>query len=270
MSVFLLWRRWEKLIARLNTWFEGTKLADRLGMAERHTTLTTEIRAGTVTFLTMAYILSVNANIIADSGGPCTEEDCVGPDRSFKCRFHDAGYRACVDAVRINLLTATAASSLFGCFVMGVAANLPFALAPSMGINAYFTYTVVGYLGTGPVSYRTALGAVFMEGALFIFLSITGVRQSLVARMPRSLLYAMASGIGLFLAMVGLQGSQGIGLVTADTTTLVTLGGCQNEKRTHLYEISDHALAGVCQPDPLTGALPNLGAPGRTGCAMTS
>ncbi|KAG1444260.1 hypothetical protein G6F56_010374 [Rhizopus delemar] len=110
--------------------------------------------------------------------------------------------------------------------LIGVFANLPLGMAPGMGLNAYFTYTVVGYHGSGKVPYETALAAVFIEGIIFLVLSILGIRQWLARIIPMSIKIAMGCGIGLYLCFIGLQTSAGIGLVTLDTSTLVTLGAC--------------------------------------------
>lgn len=95
-----------------------------------------------------------------------------------------------------------------------------------MGLNAYFTYTVVGYHGSGKVPYETALAAVFIEGLIFLVLSILGIRQWLTRLIPMSIKVAMGCGIGLYLCFIGVQSSAGIGLVSLDLSTLVTLGGC--------------------------------------------
>lgn len=116
---------------------------------------------------------------------------------------------------------------------MGALANLPLAVAPAMGLNAYFAYTVVGFMGTGRISYEQALTAVFMEGFIFIIISLAGVRTKLVELMPKSLLLATSAGIGLFLAHIGLQQGEGIGIVTYNSATLVTLGGCAPKYRSH-------------------------------------
>jgi len=216
---------------------------------ERKTNILIEIRAGFVTFLALAYILSINANIIASSGGPCTSEgDCTGPDKSFSCRFTDPGFQSCVDETRKNLITATAASTTIACFVMGALGNMPLAISTGMGLNAYFTYNVVGYYGTGSVKYQDALAAIFIEGWIFIILSVTGARQYLIKLLPRTLALSMSAGIGMFLAFIGLQGSEGIGAVAADGATLVTLGGCPTANRVPSYFISDADLPLVCNP----------------------
>ncbi|KAG1223140.1 hypothetical protein G6F35_004850 [Rhizopus arrhizus] len=110
--------------------------------------------------------------------------------------------------------------------MIGVFANLPLGMAPGMGLNAYFTYTIVGYHGSGKVSYQTALAAVFIEGIIFFILSLFGVRQWFARVIPMSIKVAMGCGIGLYLCFIGLQSSAGIGLVGLDYSTLVTLGGC--------------------------------------------
>lgn len=121
---------------------------------------------------------------------------------------------------------ATTIIAMISSTLIGVFANLPIGMAPGMGLNAYFTYTVVGFHGSGKVSYETALAAVFIEGIIFLVLSIFGVRQWLARIIPMSIKIAMGCGIGLYLCFIGLQASAGIGLVSLDTSTLVTLGGC--------------------------------------------
>lgn len=158
-------------------------------LRERGTTVATELRAGVTTFLTMAYILLVNPQILAEAGMPA--EDVV---------------------------FATAVGSAVATFIMGVYANFPFALAPGMGINAYFTYGIVKGLG---VDWRVALTAVFAEGLIFLFLSFGGVRTLLINAIPQTLKLATTTGIGLFLALIGLRNA---GLVVGHPETLVQLG----------------------------------------------
>lgn len=179
---------------------------------ERGSTILTEIRAGTVTFFTMGYILAVNAAILGDSGGTC---DGASDD-----------YDECQQDLKIDLIYATAISAGVSTLLMGLTANLPLALAPGMGLNAYFTYDVVGFRGSGKVSYENALFATFIEGFIFLALSMTGIRFKLMNLIPKHVKYAMTAGIGLFLAHLGMQSAEGIGLVTAHTATKVTLGGC--------------------------------------------
>jgi len=116
----------------------------------------------------------------------------------------DATYLLCVNEVHRDLITTTAAISALSSFLMGLFANLPVGLAPGLGLNAYFTYSIVGFHGTGIVTYREALAAVFMEGWIFVILSLLGLRQWLVRIMPQSLILAVGAGIGLFIAFIGL------------------------------------------------------------------
>ncbi|MEW5314592.1 MAG: hypothetical protein WDW38_006075 [Sanguina aurantia] len=214
-------------------------------LKERKSSLSVEIRAGTVTFLSMAYILAVNAGIVADTGGACSDADCTGGYKGPFCRFgdasgFDAGYMACREQTRLSMISATAASSLIACFLMGAMANMPLGLAPGMGINAFFTYTVVGFFGSGGlISYKQAVAAVFIEGWIFVFIALTGVRGKLIQLVPKSVMLATAGGIGIFLAFIGLQGSEGLGMIVYDSATLVTLGGCPYEKRLHSFTPND-------------------------------
>lgn len=106
---------------------------------------------------------------------------------------------------------------------------MPVALAPGMGLNAYFAYQIVGFNGGGIISYRLALTAVFIEGFVFIFLSLIGMRQWLVKIIPVSLKIAAACGIGLFLALIGLSGSAGIGAVSGGSATPLQIAGCPEQ-----------------------------------------
>ncbi|EPS66133.1 hypothetical protein M569_08643, partial [Genlisea aurea] len=234
-------------LTRLNSAVARSRVGKRFKIAERRSTFTTELRAGTATFLTMAYILAVNASILTDSGGPCTVSDCiplcsdpaisvedcsgpglgvVPPDDSCKFDPVNPGYAACLEKTRKDLIVATAASSVIGCAIMGLFANLPLGLAPGMGTNAYFAYTVVGFHGSGNVPYRTALAAVFIEGLIFLAISAAGLRSKLAKLVPKPVRISSSAGIGLFLAFIGLQGGEGIGLIGFSPATLVTLGGC--------------------------------------------
>lgn len=156
-------------------------------LKENKTDVKTEILAGVTTFMTMAYILAVNPSILGDAG------------------------------MNTNaVLLATAISSFIGCLCMAFMANYPFALAPGMGLNAYFTYTVV--IGMG-VSWQTALLAVFLEGIIFIVLSLTNVREAIFNAIPLTLKTAVSAGIGLFIAFIGLQNAK---IVVNSDSTLVT------------------------------------------------
>jgi AGZA family xanthine/uracil permease-like MFS transporter len=165
---------------RLETFFEFSRL---------HTTWKTEILAGFTTFITMAYIVLINPAILHEAGMP-------------------------IQAVT----AATCLSAAVGCILMGVLARYPIALAPGMGLNAYFTYAVVRGLG---VPWQTALGAVFLSGIAFLLLTLLGLRQRILRSIPHELNSAIAAGIGLFIAFIGLRNC---GLVTANAETLVTLG----------------------------------------------
>lgn len=159
------------------------------GLRRNGTTVATELGAGLATFLTMAYIVVVNPAILAEAGVP----------------FEGALFATCAAAAAATL-------------VMGLVANYPFALAPGMGLNAYFAYGVVGALG---VPWQTALGAVFLSGVLFVALTISRVRALIVDAIPAPLKSATAAGIGLFIAFLGLRNA---GLVAPSEATLVTLG----------------------------------------------
>lgn len=186
----------------------------------------TEIRAGLATFFAMAYIISVNATIVADSGGTC-----VCPATSEDLCVSDQDYLFCKARVQRDLVTGTAAIAALTTFMMGLLANMPIALAPGMGLNAYFAYTVVGFHGSGPVPYRVAVTAVFVEGLVFVGLTILGLRQWLARAIPSSIKLATAVGIGLYLTIIGLTYSAGIGAITGAVATPVELAGCKPENR---------------------------------------
>ncbi|KAL6156214.1 hypothetical protein ACJBU6_05345 [Exserohilum turcicum] len=172
----------------------------------------------------MAYIIDVNASILADSGVTCV---CNNPTDKF-C-FTDEPYIQCVLQAERDLITATSAISAFSTFLMGIMANLPVALAPALGLNAYITYQMVGYHGTGPISYNVAMTSVFVEGLIFVVLSLTGIRQWLNRLIPASIKHACGGGIGLFLALLGLSYATGLGAVTGAKVTPLELGGCPYE-----------------------------------------
>lgn len=157
-------------------------------LKENHTTVKTEVLAGITTFMTMAYILAVNPSILSASG---------------------------MDASAV--LMATALASFIGTLMMALMANYPFALAPGMGLNAYFAFTVCGSMG---YDWRIALAAVFVEGLIFIVLSLTNVREAIFNAIPLTLKKGVSAGIGLFIAFIGLQNAK---LVVNEDSTLVTL-----------------------------------------------
>lgn len=164
-------------------------LERRFGLAARGSSARTEVLAGATSFLTMAYIIVVNPAILSQAGMPV------------------AGVAAA------TCLAAGVASILMGLF-----ANVPLALAPGMGLNAYFAFTVVGQMG---VPWPVALACVFVSGLAFLLLTLTGVRQLIIAVIPPHLLAAIAGGIGLFLGLIGLKEA---GIVIASPATLVSLG----------------------------------------------
>lgn len=170
----------------------------------------------------MAYIISVNASIISQSGGTC---ECDYANSQDVCDS-DPAYMICVQEVNRDLVTATAAISALCSVAMGLFANMPIAIAPGMGLNAYFTYNVVGYHGTGNIPYETALTAVFLEGFVFVALTVLGLRQWLARAIPHSIKMATGVGIGLYLTLIGLTYSAGIGLITGATSTPLELAGC--------------------------------------------
>ncbi|KAK4082178.1 uncharacterized protein Triagg1_1990 [Trichoderma aggressivum f. europaeum] len=166
-----------------------------------------EIRAGLTTFATMTYIIAVN--------------------------------------VRRDLITATAALAGTATLFFGLFTNLPVALAPGMGLNAYFAYQVVGSNGSGAVSYRTALTAVFFEGIIFMFLALTGMRQWLVRLIPATIKTATGVGIGFFLTEIGLSYASGIGAITGGgLATPLSLGGCPPDMI--------NAVTGACNGGQMT------------------
>ncbi len=158
-------------------------------LKEHNTSVKTEVVAGVTTFLTMAYILIVNPQILSNTG-------------------MDMG----------GLFTATALSAAIATLVMAFAANLPFALAPGMGLNAFFAFTVVLTMG---YSWQFALTAVFLEGIIFIILTLLNVREAIINCIPTNVKRAISVGIGLFIAFIGLQNA---GVIVNDEATLVVLG----------------------------------------------
>jgi AGZA family xanthine/uracil permease-like MFS transporter len=153
------------------------------------TTVRTEVVAGLTTFLTMAYIVVVNPTILGAAGMPVA-----------------------------GVAVATCLAAGFGSILMGLLSNYPLALAPGMGLNAYFTYTVVKGMG---LPWQTALGCVFISGVAFLLLTVAGVRQLIFSAMPRSLFAAVAGGVGLFIAFIGLADA---GIIVAKPGTLVGMG----------------------------------------------
>ena len=169
------------------TW--AGRLDRYFALSERGTSTRTEVVAGTTTFLTMAYIVLVNPAILGAAGMPVA-----------------------------SVAAATCFAAAFASILMGMVANTPLALAPGMGLNAYFAFTVVGQMG---VPWPVALGCVFISGIAFLVLTLTGVRQLIVSVIPPYLFAAVAGGIGLFIGFIGLKNA---GIVVANPATLVALG----------------------------------------------
>jgi AGZA family xanthine/uracil permease-like MFS transporter len=161
---------------------------------ERGTTPPREVAGGVTTFLTMAYIIFVNPNILADAG-----------------MDHGA------------VITATILAAAFGTLLAGLWANVPFAMAPGMGLNAFFAYSLV--IGE-QVSWQTALGVVFVSGIVFLALTLVGIRRHVVHAIPADLRHAIAAGIGLFIAFIGVRS---LGLIADDPGTLVRMGDIGQE-----------------------------------------
>lgn len=170
-------------------------LEKQFKLEENHTTVKTEALAGITTFVTMSYIIFVNPNILSQAGMP------FGP-----------------------LMVATCVSAALATFLMAFLANYPIALASGMGLNAFFAFSVVLNPEMG-VTWQMALTAVFVEGVIFVLLTLTKLRETIVNTIPKSLKIGIASGIGLFIAFIGLQGA---GIVVANPATLVGLGSFKN------------------------------------------
>ncbi|MBN1520415.1 MAG: NCS2 family permease [Spirochaetales bacterium] len=183
-----------------------------------NTNVRTEIMAGITTFMTMAYILAVNPGILSAAGMP-------------------AG----------AVFTATALASLIATLMMGLVANLPIALAPGMGLNAFFAFTVV--LGMG-YPWQLALTAVFLEGIVFILMSLFNIREAIIKSIPANIKRAVSVGIGLFIAFIGLQNA---GIVVNNDATLVGLGSMGDGKV--LVALIGLVLTGVLLAFKVKGAL---------------
>lgn len=181
-------------------------------LKENHTSVKTEVMAGLTTFMTMAYILAVNPSVLGEAG-------------------MDTG----------AVFTATALASMIATLMMAAFSNYPFVLAPGMGLNAYFAYTVV--IGMG-YSWQMALAAVFVEGIVFIVLSLTNVREAIFNAIPINLKYAVSAGIGLFIAFIGLQNAK----IVVDGATLVSL-----------YSFKDSVANGLFGSEGITVVLALVG-----------
>ena len=185
---------------------------------ENNSTMKTEIIAGITTFMTMVYILAVNPSILSAAG---MDKDAV--------------------------FTATALSAVIATLVMALVAKLPFALAPGMGLNAFFAFTVV--LGMG-YSWQFALTAVFLEGIIFIILTAFNIRELIVNSIPLNLKHAVSVGIGLFIAFIGLQGT---GLIVDNPATLVSMGDMKDPNV--LVGLAGVLIIGVLLAKKVKGAI---------------
>jgi AGZA family xanthine/uracil permease-like MFS transporter len=168
---------------------QASALDRYFSLSQRGTSTRTEVLAGFTTFLTMAYIVLVNPAILGQAGMPVT-----------------------------SVAAATCFAAAFASILMGVVANTPLALAPGMGLNAYFSFTVVQQMG---IPWPVALGCVLISGVAFLVLTLTGVRQMIVAVIPPHLFAAVAGGIGLFIGFIGLKNA---GIIVANPATFVALG----------------------------------------------
>ena len=196
-----------------------SKLTKLFGFDPKTTTVRTEILAGVTTFLTMSYILAINPGMFSLLPGM------------------PAG----------AVFTATALASIVGCLVMAFWGKLPFGLAPGMGLNAFFVFTVC--MGMG-YSWQFALTAVFIEGVLFILMTITNIREAIVSAIPQNLRYAIGAGIGLFIAFIGLQNA---GIIVNNDATLVSLG--EITKGPALLAIIGLLITGVLYAKNVRGAM---------------
>ena len=194
-------------------------LTKLFGFNPQTTTVRTEILAGITTFLTMSYILAVNPAMFSELEGM------------------PAG----------SVFTSTALASIIGCLVMAVWGKLPFGLAPGMGLNAFFVYSVC--MGMG-YSWQFALTAVFIEGLIFIVMTITNIREAIANAIPQNLRYAIGSGIGLFIAFIGLKNGE---VVVDSQSTLVTLGDITSGPA--LHTLIGILITGVLYARKVPGAM---------------
>lgn len=196
----------------------GGVLARYFKLEEKQTTVRTEVLAGLTTFIALAYIIFVNPNILSEAGIP-------------------------KEAAIASTIWIAALSTM----VMGVVANYPVALAPGMGLNAFFAYYVCGTLG---LHWTVALGAVFFSGVLFLILTISHIRQAIINAVPQNLRVAISVGIGLFIAFIGLKGT---GLIVPDKATFIGLGHVTEP--TTLLSLFGLVLTGALMARRVQGAI---------------
>jgi adenine/guanine/hypoxanthine permease len=187
---------------------------DFFKLEENNTTVKTEVIAGITTFITMAYIIFVNPSILAQAG--------MNSKGLFFGDVAKAGLTVGNDPIIASIFAATAISAIIGTLIMGLVANVPFAQAAGMGMNAFFTFYVVG---TAKYSWKAALAAVFICGLINIFITVTKIRIAIVDAIPESLKNAIGAGIGLFIALIGFKEA---GIVVSDQATLVAFGNIKS------------------------------------------
>ncbi|EPY6467291.1 NCS2 family permease [Clostridium sporogenes] len=185
-------------------------------LSERGSNVKTEVIAGITTFITMAYIIFVNPSILMQAG--MNSKGLVG-EAAVK-----AGLSAINDPVVGAVFAATCISAGIGTLIMALYANLPFAQAPGMGLNAFFTFSVCLTLG---YTWQQALAAVFISGILFILITLTSIREKIVDALPQNLKLAISGGIGLFIALVGFKSG---GIIVANPATLISFGDFTNPR----------------------------------------
>jgi AGZA family xanthine/uracil permease-like MFS transporter len=178
------------------------------GLSQSGTNVKTEIIAGITTFVTMGYIIFVNPNILRMSG--MNSAGALG-DKAV-------AFTALNDPVVASVFTATCISAAIGCILIGLIANLPFGLAPGMGLNAFFTFTIVLTMG---YTWQQGLAAVFISGVMFLILAVTGLIDVITNALPKNLKFAISGGIGLFIALIGLKSG---GVIVSNPATLVGFG----------------------------------------------
>lgn len=183
-------------------------------LSENGTNVKTEIIAGITTFITMAYIIFVNPSILMQAG--MNSKGLMG-DAAIK-----AGISAINDPVVGAIFAATCISAAIGTLIMALYANVPFAQAPGMGLNAFFTFSVCLTLG---YTWQQALAAVFISGVLFIIITLTSLREKIVDAIPQNLKYAISGGIGLFIALIGFKSG---GIIVSNPATLISFGDFTN------------------------------------------
>lgn len=206
-------------------------------LKENKTNVRTEVLAGITTFITMAYIIFVNPSILRMAG--MNSANALG-DAALK-------FNVGSDPVVSAVFAATCLAAAIGTFIMGFYANLPFAQAPGMGLNAFFTFTVCLTLG---YTWHQALAAVLTSGILFIIITVTSIREKIVDAIPQNLKFAISGGIGLFIALIGLKSG---GIIVANQATLVGFGNFS--KPGTFLTIIGIAITGILMAKDVKGSM---------------